>query len=303
MRSIILSLLLGLGAAVGAALLLETLDDVIVSIEEVERIAGLSMLGIIPKAGKAAEIELRDPRSPLSESYRSLCTSLQFATEHGLPKTLTVTSSGPGEGKSITAIAIAQHFARMGLKVLLIDADLRNPSMHKKLNVDNSIGLSNYLTGGCSPPDAFMKSDIPNLALMASGPLPPNAADLLSGSRLLSLLRVSLEVFDFVVIDGPPVLGLADAPILANAAEATVFVVGAGQARKASVRGALKRLEFSKSPIIGTVLTKFDAKNAGYGYGYGYGYGSYTYSYGTSTLTSHGDDPKPLLGPGGERAA
>ncbi|MEQ1718408.1 MAG: polysaccharide biosynthesis tyrosine autokinase [Hyphomicrobium sp.] len=304
LRSILLSFMIGLGLAVGAAVMLEMMDDVIVSIEDVERIASLSMLGIIPKTQQVggAEAELADPRSPMSEAYRSLCTSLQFATEHGLPRTLTITSSGPGEGKSITSMAIAQHFARMGLKVLLVDADLRNPSLHKKMKVDNSIGLSNYLTGGCTPPEAFLKSDIPNLALMASGPLPPNAADLLSGSRLLSLLRVSLEVFDLIMIDGPPVLGLADAPILANAAEATVFVVGAGQARKASVRGALKRLEFSKSPIIGTILTKFDAKNAGYGYGYGYGYGNYSYTYGASSLGST-KDSKQLGSSGTEKAA
>lgn len=279
LQSVLLSLVLGLGAAIGSALLLEKLDDVIVSIEEVERIVGLSMLGVIPKVADNAEEELRDPRSPLAESYRSLCTSLQFATDHGLPKILSITSSGPGEGKSMTSVAIGQHFARMGLKVLLIDADLRNPSLHKKLHLENSIGLSNYLTGSCTPPDAFQKSDHLNLAIMASGPLPPNAADLLAGPRLLSLLRVSLEVFDFVILDGPPTLGLADAAILSNAAEATIFVVGAGQARRTAVRGALKRLEFSKSPVIGTVLTKFDARTAGYGYGYGYGYGNYSYSY------------------------
>lgn len=285
-RSILLSLMLGIGAAVGAALMLEKLDDVIVSIEEVERIAGLSMLGVIPRVTDAgAEQELRNPRSPLAESYRSLCTSLQFATDHGLPKILSITSSGPGEGKSLTSLAIAQHFSRMGLKVLIVDADLRNPSLHKKMQLENSIGLSNYLTGSCQPPDAFQKSDHPNLAVMASGPLPPNAADLLAGPRLLSLLRVSLEVFDLVILDGPPTLGLADAAILSNAAEATIFVVGAGQARRAGVRGALKRLEFSKSPIIGTVLTKFDAKNAGYGYGYGYGY---SYTYGNSIPARNG---------------
>lgn len=301
LRSVLMALLLGLGAAVATALLLEKLDDVIMSIEDIERISGLSVLGVIPKtaAGIPAEEELRDPRSPLSESYRSLCTSLQFATDHGLPRTLSLTSGGPGEGKSTTALAIAQHFARMGLKVLLIDADLRNPSLHKKINIENSVGLSNYLTGGCSPPDAFQKTDLPNLAVMVSGPLPPNAADILAGPRLLSLMRTSTEVFDLVVLDGPPTLGLADAAILSNAAEATIFVVGAGLARKASVRGALKRLEFSKSPIIGNVLTKFDAKSAGYGYGYGYGYGNYSYTYGTSVAPQQSN---PVLGHG-ERAA
>ena len=153
LQSILLSLMLGLGLGLGAAYVLEGLDDVIVSIEDVERLAGLTTLGIIPVAAQEgeAELELADPRSPISEAYRSLCTSLQFTTDRGLPKSITLTSSGPGEGKSLTSIAISQHFARMGLKVLLIDGDLRNPSLHKKLGTDNSLGLSNYLTGACTP--------------------------------------------------------------------------------------------------------------------------------------------------------
>lgn len=280
-RSILLSLLLGIGLGVGAAVLLEKLDDSIRSVEDLERVVGLSTLGVIPKSVDA-ESELLDPRSGLSEAYRSLCTSLQFATDHGLPRSMSITSGGPGEGKSLTSVAIAIHFARMGLKVALIDADMRNPSVHKKLHLDNSVGLSNYLSGACAPPDAFQNSEVANLAIMAAGPIPPNAADLLSGPKFPSLVTNSLEVFDLVMVDGPPVLGLADALLLSSCAEATIFVVGADKARKGSVTGALKRLEFSKTPIIGSVLTKFDSKHAGYGYGNGYGYGSYTYAYGNN---------------------
>jgi Mrp family chromosome partitioning ATPase len=127
---------------------------------------------------------------------------------------------------------------------------------------------------------------------MAAGPIPPNAADLLAGPKFLSLITNALEVFDLVMVDGPPVLGLADALLLSSCAEATIFVVGADKARKASVTGALKRLEFSKTPVIGTVLTKFDSKHAGYGYGYGYGYGSYTYAYGSQV--PHAPQPAGL---------
>ena len=129
--------------------------------------------------------ELGEPRSALSEAYRSLCTALQFATENGLPKTLLVTSAGPSEGKSITSLAIARHFAIMGLKVLLVDADLRKPSLHVKLGCDSEPGLSTYLTGACTPPEAFQRTAVPNLAFMASGPLPPNAADLAGDGTLL----------------------------------------------------------------------------------------------------------------------
>ncbi len=291
-RALLLSFALGLGAGIAAAYLLEQFDDAIRSPEEVEQITGLATLGVIPKLDKSQQVEteIADPRSVLSEAYRSLCTALQFSTESGLPKTLVVTSAGPGEGKSITALGIARQFATMGLKVLLVDADLRNPSLYKKLSCDNTIGLSNYLTGSCTPPEAFQATPIPDLALMTSGPLPPNAADLLSNARLLSLLSVGLEVFDLIVLDAPPVMGLADAPLMSNAAGATVFVVGAGQARSNHVRGALKRLHMGRGLLIGTVLTKFDAKAAGYGYGYGYG--AHQYSYGGALLGAESDAPQ-----------
>ena len=282
-RALMLSLALGLGFGLLAAFGIERLDDRIRMPEEVERISGLPTLGLIPNVSlkMGVDNELADPRSALSEAYRSLCTALQFSTESGLPKTLVITSSSPSEGKSVTAVAIAKHFATMGLKVLLVDADLRNPSLHKKLEQDNSVGLSNYLTGACNPPETFQATTVPTLAFMSSGPIPPNAADLLAGKRFFSLLSSGLDVFDFIVIDGPPVMGLADAQLLSNAAAATVFVVGAGQARSGVVRGALKRLQLARSPVIGVVMTKFDARSAGYGYGYGYGYGD-SYAYGQS---------------------
>jgi polysaccharide biosynthesis transport protein len=278
-RSLLLAFFFGLGAGLTTAYLLERLDDRINSIEELERITGLATLGIIPKVpnGTTADTQLVDPRSAMAEAYRSLGTALQFSTESGLPKTLVVTSAGPSEGKSTTALAIARHFALMGLKVLVVDADLRKPSLHSIMGLDNSIGLSNYLTGGCTPPEAFQKTDIPNLAAMTSGPLPPNAADLLASSRLFSLLSVGSEAFDFILLDGPPVMGLADAILLTSAASATVFVVSAGQTRTRMVAGALRRLQYAQGTIVGAVLCKFDAASAGYGYGYGdtaYGYGN-----------------------------
>ena len=197
-----------------------------------------------------------------------------------MPNTLLFTSSKPAEGKSTSAMAVAKHFARMGLKVLLVDADMRNSSLFKKMNLENSVGLSNYLTGACTPPQAFQRTELPNLAFMAAGPVPPNAADLLASPRLASLLTIGLEVFDFIVVDGPPVMGLADVALLSNAASATVFVVSAGDARIGAIRGALKRLRMSRSPLIGVLMTKYDAKNAGYGYGYGYGYGQNDFQYG-----------------------
>jgi capsular exopolysaccharide synthesis family protein len=277
-RNLLLSLLSGLGVGVIAAYVLERLDDRITSPVEIERATGLPTLGIIPKVAstKAIEAEFGNPRSNISEAYRSLCAALQFSTESGLPRTLFVTSGGPSEGKSLTSLAVARHFATMGLKVLLVDADLRNPSLHTKLGRANGVGLGDYLAGQCTPPETFQATALPNWAFMPSGTATANAADLLAGSRLFSLLSTGLEVFDLIVLDGPPVVGLADAPLLSSAASASIIVVGAAQVRTGMVRTALGRLRYARANVIGTVLTKYDAK-AGrgdrYGYGYGYGYG------------------------------
>ncbi len=296
-RALLLSLMLGLGAGLGLAYLFEILDDKVRAPEDVEQMFGLSTLGIIPALETKERFleDFADPRSAVSEAYRSLATALQFSTESGLPNSIAITSAGPGEGKSTTSIAIARHFATMGMKVLLVDADLRKPSLHQKLDRDNSTGLSNYLTGSVSPPEVIQATDHANLAFMASGPLPPNAADLLGGTRMFSLISVGLEVFDLVVLDGPPLLGLADAQLVSSAASATVFVVGAGEQRKGAIKNALMRLRQSKTNLVGAVLTKFDAKTAGYGYGYGYGYGAEAYTYGRSSAPLEPSVQEPRL--------
>jgi succinoglycan biosynthesis transport protein ExoP len=278
-KDIAFSLLLGLVAGLGAAVLLERLDNTVTTLDEMERLTGIATLGVIPRlaAGRDMEAELGNGRSEVSEGYRTLCTSLHFATDNGLPRSLLFTSAQPGEGKSTSSLTVGRHFAAMGLRVLLIDGDLRKPSLHDKLGVANHKGLTNYLTGACSLAAAMQKTGTPKLVFMASGPLPPNAADLLASPRLLSLLTAGDEVFDLIIFDGPPIMGLADAQLLSNAVAATVFVVRSGHTSKHSIRAALKRLQFARSNVIGMVLTRYDARNDnydhGYDYGYGYGYG------------------------------
>jgi polysaccharide biosynthesis transport protein len=271
LRALLVALGLGLAAGLALAFILEKLDDTVSSTEDLERIGGLATLGIIPKVpdGRTIEAEIDDPRSMTSEAYRSLCTALQFSTDSGLPRALFVTSATPSEGKSSTAIAIARHFSNLGLRVLLVDADLRKPSLHHKLQTENGTGLSNYLTGACTPQEAMKATSNPNLSIITSGPLPPNSGELLAGARMASLLAFGSETFNLLVIDGPPVMGLADAPLLAGSGLATIFIVGAGQARTRSIRDALRRVQFSRGVVLGAVLTKFDSKAAGYGYGYG----------------------------------
>ena len=234
-----LALIAGLGAGLLVAFGLDYLDDTFKSPEDIERDVGLSVIGIIPlpKNGATVEGELNDPRSAVAEAFRSLRTGLQFSTAEGLPKTILITSSKPTEGKTTSAIALAKALTQLGLKVLLVDGDLRNASIHKHLPCRNDVGLSNYLAGARLPDDVVQSSGVDGLTVITSGPLPPNPAELLAGPRMPSLLSLGAEAFDVVLIDGPPVMGLADSPLLSSVAQATLFVIAANETRKSIVRG------------------------------------------------------------------
>ncbi|MBW8312064.1 MAG: polysaccharide biosynthesis tyrosine autokinase [Rhizobium sp.] len=277
-RNLALGLLAGLMLGVLLALAFEYLDDTLKSPEDVEKQMGLPVLGVIPllKAPMTPAKALDDPRSAFSEAYRSVRTALQFSTDTGVPRCLLVTSASPAEGKSTTALTLAKNFAQLGKRVLIIDADLRNPSLHRLLDKPNDVGLSNYLAGASKATEVIHATDSPHLMFMPTGPLPPNPAELLMGPKMLSLISIASEKFDQVIIDGPPVMGLADAPILANMASGTLLVVEAGETRITLARNALKRLYAARAHVIGALLTKFSAKHAGYGYGYG-GYNYYSY--------------------------
>lgn len=280
-RNLALGLLVGLAAGVLLALMIERLDDTIKMPEDVERQFGLAVLGVIPRISRGSPLaELKNPRSAFSESYRSVRTALQFSTETGVPRTLFVTSSTPGEGKSTTALTLSMHFAQLGKRVLLIDADLRNPSLHHLLSVSNEAGLSNYLSGASRPLRHLCRTRVKNLSCLCSGPLPPNPAELLAGPRMVSLLQLAAASFDQVIIDGPPVLGIADSAILSNLSGGTVLVVESGGTRRGYGRTVLRRLVSARARVLGVVLTKLDPRRHGAGYGYGYGYDYYSYGEG-----------------------
>jgi capsular exopolysaccharide synthesis family protein len=175
------------------------------------------------------------------------------------------------------------NFAQAGAKVLLIDADLRKASLHKKLGVDNSHGLTNYLAGTAKPSEVAQPTEVTRLFVIPSGPLPPNPAELLGSSKMVSLLNLAAEKFDQVIVDGPPVLGLADAPILGSITDATVMAIESGGTRRDFARGAVKRLQHTRSRLIGGILTKMDARGHGYGY-----YHSYYYQYGGEQKSEYG---------------
>jgi capsular exopolysaccharide synthesis family protein len=264
----------GLVAAALAIALFELFDDTFKSPEEIEEQLGLAVLGIIPLSDGSILADLSGPSNPIAEAFRSFRTALQFSTDQGAPKSIVVTSAQPGEGKSTTALALAMNFAQLGMKVLLIDGDLRNPSQHRNLARSNGAGLANYLAGGAMPESIFQKTDVDGLYFMSSGPLPPNPAELLAGPKMLSLLSTASEKVDMVIVDSPPVLGLADAPLLASIASATLLVIATSRTRRGVVKTALKRLHFARARMVGAVMNKCVFRS-NYGYGtYGYGYGA-----------------------------
>lgn len=284
MMNLILAAFFGLGIGLLAALILEALDESLTTQEDVEEKLGLPVLGIVPllDRGITPAAALADPRSMLSEAYYSIRTALQFSTPDGAPATLLVTSSRPAEGKSTTAYAIALNLARIGRRVLLVDGDLRNPSMHRVVGVENEAGMSNLLSGNGDLPALVKPTSQQGLEFLACGPLPPNPAELWGGDRLRLVFGDAAQTYDHIVIDGPPVLGFADAPLLASAVHATVLVVESKQTRRAQARGALRRLVIGDTHVLGAILTKFNVKATRYG---GYDY-SYDYHYGASDPAS-----------------
>lgn len=272
--NLLLALLVGTLVGAGLALLCEQIDETIVDPSDLEGRIGIPLLGAVPKSKTDdPSAELKDLKSDMIEAYLSVYTGLGFSTDHGIPKTLSVTSTRPAEGKSTTAYALAYISARNGSRTLLVDADMRSPSLHGQLGLENEKGLSNFLSGADNLDMLIQKPAGEPFYVLLAGPQPPNAAELLRGDRLTSLMADFASKFDHVIIDMPPVMGLADAPIIASRTEGTIFVVEARAVKGRMARLALDRLRQGRATLLGSVLTKFEAKRAGYGYGYYYGYG------------------------------
>ncbi len=264
---------------------LELLNNTFANPEQVERELQLPLLGILPAIEESEFARaMADPQSGLSEAYRSLRTSLQFSGEQGAPHTLAVTSSEPSEGKSTTIYKLAEDFAALGAKVLVIDADMRRPTLHRVFKMDNAVGLSNVLTSTIRRDDLPMliKQVKPNLSLMTAGTIPPNPADLLSSSKMGLLLQKLGRSYDVVLVDSPPVIGLSDALILSRMTEATLLVVSSNQVTRKAASAALKRLRNAGGNIVGAAFTKFSVRRLDYNYSYKYLNYNY-YQYGEDT--------------------
>ncbi len=269
-----LAMLAGVLLSGGAVIALNQLDEGLREPNQVARLLQIPLLGSVPDVeDKEALDMLADVKSEMSEAYLSIRSNLAFTTDHGVPRALMVTSTRAAEGKSTTSFALATVLGRTGKSVILIDADMRSPSMHGFLKMSNPSGLSNFLAGDNEWRAHVRKTEAKGLSLLSAGPMPPSAAELLSGDRMLMLVRQLLDHFDHVVVDAPPILGLADAPLLSRAVEGCVFVIEAEGVAVRGIKSSLGRLQAVQAHVFGGVLTKLQKRQSGFGYGYGYGYG------------------------------
>ncbi|WML92012.1 GumC family protein [Thiothrix lacustris] len=275
---------LAMGAAIGlllgllAAIMAEIMDDRLRSIEDMKRaLSSVPLLGVIPYiSGRNNKnvLALRGQvgSSFMLEAFRSLRENIlmmKSSPDHGLALLMNVTSPAPSEGKTTTAVNLATVFAYTGKRVLLIDCDMRHPEAHNKLGLENRIGVSDFLLGQQEVGDLVQETTVQNLYAISAGSAVPNPTELLAGERFTALLSELGGMFDHIIIDGPPVMGLADALIISNRTGNTVFVSAYGQTRKRSMKDAFGRLSQAQCNIIGTVLTKMkspEVSNKYYGY-------------------------------------
>lgn len=276
LSNLLLGLLAGIALAAIVVVIIEQIDHGVKEPADVTSRIGLPLLGVVPRsfAGDPAD-DLRDRKSGLSEAILSMQTSLRFATDHGVPRSLMITSTRAAEGKSLTTFGLATSLARTGKRVVIVDCDMRSPSVHKFFGLRHDFGLSNYLAGDDKQIGKLETVPEFGLSVMSAGPIPPNAAELLTSPRLAQLVETLTSRFDHVLLDAPPVLGLADALLIAEQVEGLIYVIEAGRNRSNLIQAALARLAGTTANIFGAVLTKFDEQKSlhGYGYDYGYSYG------------------------------
>jgi succinoglycan biosynthesis transport protein ExoP len=287
-RNIIVALMLSFGVGIGLAFLLDYLDDTLKSVEDVDRHLHLPTLAIIPAPRESRRLLGRnapepepgattalalvsDVRSPVAEAYRHLRTSLLLSSAGQPPKTVLVTSSQPSEGKTTTAVNIATMLAQTGADVLVLDCDLRRPRIHAHFGMPNTKGVTNYLSGESNVSELVQTYDkLPNLKVIPSGPVPPNAAELLGSDEMRKLLYVLAENFTHIIIDSPPAISFTDASILSTMVDGVMLVVHGGRSSRAVVRRAKQQLQDVGAHIFGIVLNNVKLEGTDYYYYSGY---------------------------------
>ncbi|MCI5073617.1 polysaccharide biosynthesis tyrosine autokinase [Oricola sp.] len=286
-RNVALTLALFLALAAGLVYLLELMRNTFTVPDQVENELKIPVLGILPrKTEDEIQVEMKDPKSGLSEAYRSLRTSLQFTGVGDSMHTLLVTSPDQSEGKSTTAFRLAHDFSALGKKVLVVDADMRNPRMHRLFQTENSAGLSNVLSNVLRKGDVssiLHKTADPRITLLPAGTIPPNPVELLMSQKMAAALGHMSKAYDIVIVDSPPVLGLADAPVLSRLADATLLVVSSKQVTRKAAKHALDRLRNASGNVVGAALTKFAIDKFDYSYAYRYTYYNY-YNYDNASV-------------------
>jgi polysaccharide biosynthesis transport protein len=289
-RNLSFALVLGVISGIGLAFMLESMDNTVRTPEQAQAISGLPSLGMIPLGSKTSSFgttgkrlaltaskevvetvtQIR-PQSQMAESYRALRTSLLLSNLGAPPKVIMVTSARPQEGKTTTSINTAIVLAQKGVRVLLVDADLRRPSVHKTLGMGPRSGLSNVLTGNATVQQTITTSPIlPNLFIMPAGTPPPNPAELLASSNMRDVIAELRELYDHIVIDTPPTLSVTDAVVLSPRADATILVIRSGQTTKQALRRARDILMQVNAHVAGVLLNAVDLTSPDYYYYYEY---------------------------------
>jgi len=275
-RALALGLVLGLALGVGAAFILEYLDNTVKSEKDLMNRFDFTVLGTIEQLkGKNENVEsiiLRQPLSPLAESYRLIRSNLLLSHAERPPKTVLITSMGPKEGKTTTTVNIARVLSQDGKKVLIIDCDLRKPRMHDFFGLDNKVGLSNYLTGNM---EGNIIYDVPgeDIQLIPSGTIPPNPSELLNSRKMKMLISKMSEIFDFILIDSPPIQRVTDSLAISQVVDGTIVVVKARQTTNDMLYAGMKKLQGINAHLLGFVLNGL--KDGGSGSGYYGGYNTY----------------------------
>jgi polysaccharide biosynthesis transport protein len=296
-RNLAFALALGLTTGIGLAFLLEGMDNTVRTPEQAQAISALPSLGMIPLGSRttteigtrrlslaaskeAVELVTQSrPKSQMAESYRALRTSLLLTSVGGPPRVILVTSALPQEGKTTTSINVAIVLAQKGTRVLLVDADLRRPSIHKTLGMGPRSGLSNVLTGNTTLEQAIVRSAIlPNLFLLPAGTPPPNPAELLASSNMKDVLAQLREQYDHIVIDTPPTLSVTDAVVMSSRADRVVLVIRSGQTTKQALRRARDLLLQVNAKLCGVLMNAVDLNSPDYYYYYEY-QGKYGHGY------------------------
>jgi tyrosine-protein kinase Etk/Wzc len=279
-KNIALAMILGLSFSVGLAFLLNSLDNSLKSEQDVEKYLDLPVLASVPKIstnGVLYKIKNKDDRdnnyyskllsqiltkSTVVEAYRSLQLNFSFLNPDKKLKTILITSSAPGEGKTLTSLNIAQIYAQAGIKTLVIDCDLRRPMVHKALKIKQEPGLTNVLIDKAIALDSYVQIlDDENLGVLTCGTLPPNPSELLSSKRMEEILAQAQNTYELVIVDAPPIISVTDSLILGKKVDGVLLVLRSGKISREAAQKAKKILENSKINIAGALLNDVDLKN------------------------------------------